>query len=466
MLLIKQISTDKTYLLGILLLSMISGFTFNLIFFTVPYQLSEAKYTTDIVGSISLAAFPYCFKIIWSPFIDKYSIPFLCSKFGARRGWAIASQISLILAMTIFLVFNPCHNIFITAITLFIISFCAATQDIVLDAYRIERPNSKQELSLAFTLGSMGFRLGMLLSSVGALYVSVILGWHIVYKLAILITFLAPIIILCIKEPKPRQPHHRTNELITLKQYFEVIKTSIISLKNDADKVRSYYTKISTEKSKKTIKLLEGHILTPKSPRTYKNIVTNFSSSSSILLIMLFVFLFKAADSIPMAMSSPLLLELGFTTNEIAFIYKAYGLFIMMVGGVLGGILSAKIGILRSVLTGGIIQLLSPLMFMILAIIGYDIKTFIITITMQNFCSGFAGTIISIYFASLCNSEFVATQYSIIASFSSVSRIILAALGGICAKYLTWSLFFFINTLFSMLFILTFLKVYGKRISK
>jgi|GEM_PF-900194 len=418
MLSIKLIHQDKLYLIGILLLGLISGFTFNLIFFTVPYQLSEARYTTDIVGSISLAAFPYCVKVIWSPFIDKYSIPFLCSRFGNRRGWAIASQICLILAITGFSSFSPCHNIYITAIILFIISFCAATQDIVLDAYRIERPNSKEELSLAFTFSSIGFRLGMLLGSVGALYISVIFGWDIVYKLAIFITFLAPIVILCIKEPIPKQQSCRTKNLINLKQYFEVIKSSIISLKNE---------------------------------------------QQHLSLIMLFVFLYKAADSIPMAMSSPLLLDLGFTTHEIALVYKAYGLLIMIVGGALGGILSTKIGILRSVLIGGTIQLLSPLMFMILAITGYDIKTFMVTITMQNFCAGFAGTIISIYFASLCNSEFVATQYSIIASFSSVSRIILAALGGICAKYLTWSLFFFGNSLLSMLFILAFFRVYGRR---
>ncbi|HJD56170.1 MAG TPA: MFS transporter [Rickettsia endosymbiont of Pyrocoelia pectoralis] len=413
---ISKLST-KSYLIGILFLGLISGFTFNLIFFTVPYQLSEAKYTTDIIGSISLAAFPYCLKVIWAPFVDKYSIPFLCSKLGTRRGWAIASQICLTLAMLGFSSFNPCDNIYITAIILFIVSFCAATQDIVLDAYRIERPTSKKELSLAFTSGSIGFRLGILLGSVGALYLSVIWGWNIVYRFAVYITLLGPIIILCIKEPKPKEKRHLTDNLINVKQYFEVIKSSIISLKND---------------------------------------------QPYLLLIMLFVFLYKAADSIPMAMSSPLFLDLSFTTQEIAIIYKAYGLLVMVIGGALGGILSAKIGILRSVLIGGIIQLLSPLMFMILAIIGHDIQMFMITVTVQNFCSGFAGTILSIYFASLCNSEFVATQYSIIASFSSLSRIALATIGGICASYLSWSFFFLGNVLFSMLFILVFFKIYTR----
>ncbi|WP_341787434.1 MFS transporter [Rickettsia endosymbiont of Cantharis rufa] len=454
----------KLYLIGILLLGLISGITFNLIFFTVPYQLSEAKYTTDIIGSISLAAFPYCLKVIWSPFIDKYSIPFLCSKFGHRRGWALVSQIFLILAMMGFLDISPCNNLYITAIILFIVSFCSATQDIVLDAYRIERPTSKEELSMAFTFSSIGFRLGMLLGSVGALYSSIVFGWNMVYKFALFITILGPIVILCIKEPKPKEKRHTANTLIGLQQYFEVIKKSIISLKNDAREMKRY-TKINLEKSNLVVSRGAERIINIQNPRTYKDDSANFGGSSSILLIMLFVFLYKAADSIPMAMSSPLFLDLSFTTHEIAVIYKAYGLLIMIVGGALGGVLAAKMGIFHSVLIGGVIQLLSPLMFMVLATIGHDIQIFIITVTMQNFCSGFAGTIIAIYFANLCNSEFVATQYSIIASFSSLSRILLASLGGICAKYLTWSVFFLGNTLLSMLFIPIFLKIYSKKLT-
>ncbi|AGJ02966.1 transporter AmpG 3 [Rickettsia prowazekii str. Breinl] len=331
----------------------------------------------------------------------------------------MVSQIFLILAMMWFLKRSPCNNLCITAIILFIIAFFSSTQDIVLDAYRIERTTSKEELSIVFTFSSIGFRLGMLLGSVGSLYSSIIFGWNTVYKFALFITMVGPIVILCIKEPKLKTKRHTTNTLIDLQQYFEVIKKCIISFKNE---------------------------------------------QQYLLLIILFVFLYKAADSIPMAMSIPLFLDLSFTTHEIAVIYKAYGLLIMIVGGTLGGILAAKIGIFHSVLIGGVIQLLSPLMFMILATIGYDIKTFIITITIQNFCSGFAGTIISIYFASLCNSEFVATQYAISASFSSLSRIILASLGGICAKHLTWSVFFLCNTLFSMLFIPIFYTIYRKNL--
>ncbi|MCC8369437.1 MAG: MFS transporter [Rickettsia endosymbiont of Oxypoda opaca] len=412
------INPKRHYLIGILLLGLTSGFAFTLVFFTIPYQLSEAKYTTDIIGSMSLAAFPYCLKIAWAPFIDKYSVPFLCAKFGQRRGWALTAQICLLLSIVGFLVINPSDNLYITAIIAFIISFCAATQDIVLDAYRIERPANKEELTLAITFSGMGFRLGILTASAGALYLSSIFSWQAAYQGAFAVTLVGPIVILCVKESKPKEKRHATLHLMSIKQYFEVIRKSILSLK---------------------------------------------LSQPRWLLTILFIFLYKAGDSVPMAMSSPLFLDLSFTAHEIASISKAYGLVVMIIGGFLGGILTSKIGIFKSVLISGTIQLLSPLMFMILAVIGHNIPAFIATITIQNFCCGLAGTVITIYLASLCNSEFIATEYSLLASLSSFARLMLASLGGFCAKYIPWSQFFLGNALFSMLFIIVFLKIYRKK---
>ncbi|MFY9589827.1 MFS transporter [Rickettsia endosymbiont of Halotydeus destructor] len=414
------INPNRHYLIGILLSGLTSGLAFILVFFTIPYQLSEAKYNTAIIGSMSLTAFPYCLKVIWSPFIDKYSIPFLCSKFGQRRGWALTAQAFLLLSMISFLFINPINNLYVTAIIAFIISFCAATQDIILDAYRIERPATKEELSLAVTFSGIGFRLGMLIGSVGALYLSSIFSWQTVYQGAFAMTLVGPIVILCIKEPKPKEKRHTSLDLISIKQYFEVIRKSISSLKS-------------------------GQACWP--------------------LTILFIFLYKAGDSIPMAMSSPLFLDLSFTAHEIASLSKAYGLLVMILGGLLGGLLTSRIGIFYSILISGTIQLLSPLMFMWLAITGHDIPTFIATITVQSFCSGLAGTAIAIYLASLCKNEFIATEYAIIASLSSLVRITLASLGGFFAKYISWPQFFLGNTLFSMLFIIVFLRIYNQPLS-
>jgi len=415
------IHLTQFYFVALSLLGLTSGVIFTLVSFTIPYQLAQAKYSTDVIGAIFLTALPYCFKPICAPFIDRYSIPVLCKKFGQRRGWALAAQTCLLLSTSGFLIINPTSNLVITSILILIIAFCAAIQDIIIDAYRIERATTKKELSIASTYNGAGFRIGMLISSTGALYLSSIFSWYLVYLCSFLIIMISPIVILCIEEPIISKTRHTITHIMSPKQHFQTIQDSFLSLKL-------------------------------KQPNW--------------VLIMLFVFLYKASDSIPMAMSSPLFIDLSFTAAEIASISKGYGLIIMIFGGFVGGILTSKVGIVRSILICGSIQLLSPLMFMLLSVAGHNIIIFTITITIQNFCCGLGNIALSIYLSNLCTGEFVATQFAIISSFNSIVRITLSFLSGICATYIEWPQLFLYNTLFSTLFVLVFLKIYKKQLKK
>ncbi|WP_425361449.1 MFS transporter [Candidatus Tisiphia endosymbiont of Ceraclea dissimilis] len=404
----------SSYFICFFLLGIVAGGNFSLVTFTIHYQLSQAGYSTDIIGLMFLTSMPYCLKPILAPFIDKYSVPIICKKFGQRRGWAIAVQGCLLVTTSGFLIIAPPVNIVITAILNFTISCCAATQDIILDAYRIERSVTKEELSVATTFSGTGFRIGMLINSTGALYVSCFFNWYCVYLCTFFITMAAPLIILCMQEPATKKTEHIFTNLISFSQYSKIIGDSLLLLK-----------------------------------RHHPNWI----------FIMLFVFLYKASDSITMAMSSPLFIDLSFTSQEIASISKTYGFMLMTLGGIISGILTTKVGISRGLLICGILQLLSPLMLMFLSIVGHDLVIFTITITVQNFCCGLGNTTLVIYLSSLCNGELIATQYSIISSFSSFVRIILSCLSGICANYMDWSNLFLFTTLFSMLFVLAFLKI-------
>lgn len=403
-----------SYFICFFLLGIVAGVNFSLVSFTIHYQLSQAGYSTDIIGAMFLTSIPYCLKPIWAPFIDKYSIPVICRKFGQRRGWTLVIQACLLVTTSGFLIIDPPVNIIITAILIFIISCCAATQDVVLDAYRIERTVKKEDLSIATTFNSTGFRIGILINSTGALYLSCLFNWYFVYLCIFLITMAAPIITLYMREPITKKTQHTSTDLISPAQYFQVIGDSLLLLK-----------------------------------RNHPN----------WMFIILFVFLYKASDSIPMAMSFPVFIDLSFTSQEIASISKAYGFMLMISGGVISGILTAKIGISRSILICGSLQLLSPLMFVFLSMVGHDMLIFTITITVQNFCCGLGNTAILIYFSSLCSSELIATQYSIISSFGSFVRIILSFLSGICANYMDWPQLFLLTTLFSMLFVPAFLRI-------
>jgi MFS family permease len=161
-----------------------------------------------------------------------------------------------------------------------------------------------------------------------------------------------------------------------------------------------------------------------------------------------------------MAMSSALFLDLSFTSLEIANISKAYGLLVMILGAFLGGILVSRLGIFKGIIICGCVQILSPLMFLLLSIVGHNTNIFITTITLQNFCCGLGGTALVIYFSTICSNEFIATQFAIIASFGSLVRISLSSISGFLASYCEWPQFFLFNTLLSILFIPIFLKAH------
>lgn len=406
----------KLYFLGIMFLAMTSGTALNLVVFTIPYQLSETGYATDVIGAMFLTGLPYCLKPVWAPFLDRYPVPYLCARFGQRRGWALATQIGLSFSVSILIFINPGDNLYVTAPVSFIISCFASMMDIILDAYRIERSKTPELLSGATAYGVIGMRFGMLISSAGALYISAKFGWTFVYTAELAITLIGPLVIFCVAEPIV-EARHLANHMLSLKEYFATLKDSLVVLKTHQPK---------------------------------------------LLLIMLLVLLYKVSDSVPMSMSSAFFLDLSFNSYHIASYFKGYGFFVMIFGCMIGGMLSTKMGITKSLLLCGALQLLSPIMFMLLSIAGYDFAMFIVTVTVQNLVSGMAVTALSIYLSDLCDGGLVATQFSIISSFNSLSRIILSSSAGIVATYMEWTEFFSGTALLGSMFVVVFYLIYKK----
>lgn len=389
---------------------------FNFISFVIPYHLAKSNYSPVVVGSIFLTSIPYCLKVFLAPFIDKYSIVFLCPKLGQRRGWAIMIQCCLSISVSIFSFIDPTKNLTVTAIITLLISLFSALQDIVLDAYRIERASSESEISIASTFVTTGFRTGMLIGSSGALYIAHLLGWKYVYLSVLIFSLSGLLILYCIDEPQVKKD--LVSKAFSFKEYINTIKVSALMLK---DKNQMWF------------------------------------------LIILFIFFYKSSDSITMAMSTPLFVDLSFTALEIAYICKLYGLLLMILGGAIGGWLISKIGIFKGILIFGTAQLMSPIMFAILAIVGHNIPLFIFVVSIQSFCSGLCGVALIIYFSTLCEStKLVGTQFSLVSSFSSFTRLILSSISGLLTSYLKWPQFFFFNALIGLLFLPLFLIINSK----
>lgn len=408
--------SPKLYFIGIMFLAMTSGTALNLVIFTIPYQLSEVGYPTYAVGAMFLTGLPYCLKPIWAPFIDRYAVPLLCSHFGQRRGWALAGQAGLSLSVSTMLFIDPTANLYVTAVASFVIACFAAILDIILDAYRIERSSTPELLSNATAFGVMGMRFGMLISSAGALLISYGYGWDYVYMAELAITLIGPLVTLCVAEPAVKT-RKVTDHMLSFKEYFRTLGDGLVILKSQQPK---------------------------------------------LVMVMLLVLLYKVSDSVPMAMSSAFFMDLSFNSYEIASIFKGYGFCVMIVGCMMGGVLSSKLGIKKNLLLCGSLQLLAPVMFMILSVLGYNITIFIVTITVQNFVSGLAVTALSIYLSDICGSKLVATQFSMISAFNSLSRIFLSSCAGVVATYMEWTSFFGFTALLGSAFIIVFRVIYKR----
>lgn len=397
----------RPHLLCILLLGIASGIPFILVSFTLTIWLVQAGYSNTTIGWMFLTTLPYSLKFLLAPLLDRYSIPFLCQKFGQRRGWMLFAQIFLSIAIFGLSLTDPIKNIYLTLGCAFFLSFCATTQDIVLDAYRIERltPN---ELGVGTALGGIGFRIGMLISSAGTLWLSSRYTWSTVFGLMAFLSLIGPFAVYLAKEP------FKSNE---------------------------------TEDYQSTFPSFSSHLASIK-----ESFVT-FMQRPQWRLILCFIFFYKVSDAMPTAMSGPLLIDLQFTTDEIAFAAKIFGMLMMIIGGFIGGIVVSQWGPTRGAMLCGTAQLLSPLVLIFLVMAGHDMSVLMLTIAIQQLCCGMGHTAFVTYLSSLCTKKLTATQFALFYSISSASRILLSTSAGFISDHIAWSTFFLIVTLCGLPFL-------------
>lgn len=389
----------QSHLIALVFLGFNSGFAFILLNSTMALSLSFAGFSTEFIGSLFLSNLPYSFKILWAPMMDYYAIPWISKFLGQRRSWLLLAQIGLLIASLGFLL-EPEKNSWMLFMVSTIFVFFAASQDIALDAYRIEKL-STEELATGTTYSATGFRIGMLVGGMLPLYLLKFYGWAVAFRTASAFLLIGPMVVLLVDEPSGVK-HHAKSNLPNLINHLNSVFQSFL----------------------------------------------DFLARPDWYIIILFIFFYKVGDSIPNAMKGPLLASLKFTPVEVANISQAYGTILIILGGFLGGMLVNKFGILKSIIIGGIVQLLSPFMYVMLSVVGHNILSLILTTTVQSIASGLSTTILIIYISSLCQkSGKTATQYSLIYSFSSLTRVLLSSVSGYFVHHVSWTNFFIFTTL-------------------
>lgn len=380
----------------IFFLGISSGLPLALILSTLKALLLEKGFDLKTIGFFSLVSLPYTFKPLFAPIIDSFAIPFLTKNFGQRKSWIFFTQLLLV----IFIFFLGISSIAtsLTAIATFaiLVAFASASQDIVIDGYRIELIE-KNDQGIAASLYVYGYRIGMLISGAVALVLADLISWDAVCFV------LAAFMISC---------------------------TIIIFF---AEETRKDWQK----KNYDFIAWCKNFIIEP---------LHDFSRHSSWCVILIFIILFKLGDAFAGNLTLPFLLEIGFSKIEIASIVKTFGLFATLFGVFFGGILVKKIGITKSLWIAAIAQMLSNLAFSYLAKIGYDPIALYFVIFVENFSGGIGDAVFVAYLSGLCNVAFSATQYALLVSLATISRSVLASSAGIFAQSLGWYDFFIFST--------------------
>lgn len=396
-------------IIGILLLGFSSGLPFLLTLSTLHAWLSESGITKTIIGLFALATAPYACKFLWAPFIDHLRVPYLSGFFGPRRSWMLLSQAALMLSLAGLGLTNPAEHIFMTAAFVLLVSFSAASQDTVIEAYRIESLGQEQS-GQAASASVLGFRLGMWVSGGGALYLAAIFNnWSLVY--AVMAACMGVGLAATLLMPEPRLSQY-------VKKYPILAKHRPAYSSQSHNNVRIFFRK------------------------TFTTSLGSFFTRRDWLLILAFIFCFKIGDTALNMMSTPFLLEMGFTKVEIAHIAKSFGIMTMVIGGVLGGILLSYISMVHNLILCIVLQIISCVMFMLQAYIGHDVAFLVLTMGVENLACGISAATLVLYFSRLCQFPYTATHYALLSSFSSISRLGLSMLAGWTADFMPWMSFY------------------------
>jgi PAT family beta-lactamase induction signal transducer AmpG len=395
-------------LIAILFMGFSSGLPLALTFGTLSYWLAEIGVSLTAIGLFGLVRTSYSLKFLWAPLIDRLPIPFLTARLGRRRSWALVIQFLLVLAILALGMTDPRVDPAATALAAVVVAFLSASQDIVIDAYRIELLRSEEQGAGAAAT-QWGYRFGLLASGAGALYAANYGGWAFAYGLMASLMLVGMVTVCLTPEPggiRPPEPLPGPTAMARVQAW---LSRAVVS---------PFY-------------------------EMYER-----TGGAQLAAIALFIVLFKFGDALAASMSNPLYVALEFTKVEVATISKVYGVIATLVGVALGGLMVARIGVFRALLVGGGLQALSNLMYAAQFWVGHDVAVLTVTISGENLTGGMASAAFVAYLSALCSREFTATQYALLSSLATVGLNVLAASGGALAEGLGWVPFFVLCTLF------------------
>lgn len=377
----------------ILFLGFSSGLPMLLVYSTLSAWLKEEGISKTAIGLFAWVSTAYTFKFLWTPLIDRVQLPLLGAWLGRRRSWMLLSQIVLAVAIFGLAHTDPSSAVGPVVAWSILVAFASATQDMAIDAYRIESLETSQ-LGAGAANNTFGYRFAMLVAGGGTLLIADQWGWTAAYTVMAALVGVGIVTTLVIAEPAAGAVPQKVSFVAAVVDPFR-----------------------------------------------------DFMQRPGWLLIVCFIALYRYSDALLGNMANPFYLELGFTKTDIGLISKGYGLVMTLAGTFVGGLLFSRLGVARALLIAGVAQTASNLLFVALAMKGPSIAYLACCISVENFSSGFATVVFVAYLSSLCSVAYTATQYALLSSAAAAARTIFSSGGGWLADHVSWPVFFAISTL-------------------
>jgi PAT family beta-lactamase induction signal transducer AmpG len=374
---------------AVLLLSFASGLPFNLTNFTLQAWLASAGLAIKTIGFLSLVALPYNFKFLWAPLLDRFTPPNL----GRRRGWILIFQASLAVCIGTMGFCSPTKELYVLAVVAIILAFLSASQDIVVDAYRVDTiPPS--ERALAAAASAFGYRTAAMLAGAVLVIIAGHFGWRLAYLLVACL--MAATMFATVRAPEPQTPGHPPRTL--------------------ADAIWHPLRALLNQKG------IRGFLL--------------------------LVLLYKVGDALALSLYSTFMLQgVGFSLDELGIAGKLNMTVSTMIGVGLGGWLYMRWGTFRSLLIFGIGQSLTNLLYMWLALAGKKVWLLVLATAMDTMIGGMGQAAFVAFLMSLCSANFSATQYALLSALATLPRNVTGAIAGSLVPVIGWAHFFMVTCL-------------------
>ena len=402
------LSAIKIYMnrrvIAMLFLGFSAGLPFPLVFTTLSTWLRQLGISKTVIGFFAWIGITYSIKIFWAPIVDRMPLPVISKLMGQRRSWMLLAQAGIIAGLLGMAWTDPAQHITGMALFALLVAFSSATQDIVIDAYRIEAVKDEYQGAMAASYQA-GWRIAAaLVAGAAALYISEYFSWTVAYMVMAAFMAVGIITVFVISEPE-----RNINQQTYLQE--ERVVNFLESTAHIPDVLRI------------PVAWFIGAVVCPFTEFFQRN-------SRSALFVLLFIGVYRISDIVLANMTHPFYIDMGFSVIEIANIAKIFGVVMTLLGAFIGGVFVVRYGILRILLLGAILVSLTNLMFALLADNGHSTIGLAIVLSSDNFSGGLASTAFIAYLSSLTNKAYTATQYALFSSIMTLGPKFISGFSG------------------------------------